>query len=326
MQVTFKWFVLGLIVFAMIVAVLVKKSVSLRIVETITPTKLAEYFLWMIVIVFLFIAGIFGRYVTHFNGDLSTDQAKWGTFGDYIGGTLNPILSFISLIALLTTIVLQSKEFELTRDELKRNASAQEETKKILDKQSETLARQQFESTFFSMLDQHNKLLESLNVTYANNRSETKLNYIMSSVFNSHTLDLSAAKMALELNNHICGHYFRVLYQLLKFIATNSPDSLIGNSFDTDKIENEKVSYNEKMYSNIVRSFLGYQITQLLAINCYCKEENDTYWRFKLLIERYAFFEHMPFEVNLKEIYLLRKTEKVYKKSAFGNSDFVKNP
>ena len=233
MQVTFEWFALGLIVFAMIVAVSVKKSVSLKqIVETITPTKLAEYFLWMIFVVFLFIAGIFGRYLTHFNGNLSTDQAKWGTFGDYIGGTLNPILSFISLIALLTTIVLQSKELELTRDELKRSASAQEETKKILDKQSETLARQQFESTFFSMLDQHNKLLESL--TTSNKGTETKLSYIMRSVFNPHILDLGTAKMALESNNHICGHYFRVLYQLLKFIATNSPGSLIGNSFNAD--------------------------------------------------------------------------------------------
>ena len=90
-------------------------------------------------------------------------------------------------------------------------------------------------------------------------------------------------------------------------------------------IENEKVTDNEKMYSNIVRSFLGYWITQLLAINCYCKDEMDTYWRFKLLIERYAFFEHMPFESDKKESSLLKKTEGFYKSSAFGNSNFVKN-
>jgi hypothetical protein len=324
MQVTVKWFVPGLIIFAMIVAVSVKKSVShMQIVETITPTKLAKYFLWMIFVVFLFIAGIFGRYLTHFNGDLSLDHAKWGTFGDYIGGTLNPILSFISLIALLTTIILQSKELELTRDELKRSASAQEETKKILDKQSETLTRQQFESTFFSMLDQHNKLLESL--TTPNNGTETKLKYIMHKVFDHRIIDLGDAKLALESHNHICGHYFRVLYQLLKFIALNSPGSRIGNSFHTDIMENEKVSHNEKMYSNIVRSFLGYWITQLLAINCYCKDEKDTYWRFKLLIERYAFLEHMPFEINMKQNHLLKKTETFYKLSAFGNSNFVEN-
>ncbi|GJL56448.1 MAG: hypothetical protein NPIRA02_35800 [Nitrospirales bacterium] len=57
-------------------------------------------------------------YFLNFQGQLSSEHERWGTFGDFIGGTLNPILSFLALIALLLTIVLQNRELEATRQEL----------------------------------------------------------------------------------------------------------------------------------------------------------------------------------------------------------------
>ncbi len=326
MTVSFACFVFGLIIFTLIVVVAAKKWGNLKqIIKSMTPKKLANYFLWMIAGVFLLVAGVVGRYFTYFKGDLSTEHGDWGTFGDYIGGILNPILSFLSLIALLATIVLQSKELKLTRKELKRSASAQEDTKKILDKQSETLARQQFESTFFSMLDQHNKVLESFSTTenIVDDVKYSRLGYIRHCIFESNIHDLDKAKHDLESYNAFCGHYFRVLYQLLKFIATNSPGSPIGKSFESDKIENEPVSADEKTYSNIVRSFLGIDITQLLSINCYCTGPENIYWKYKLLIERYAFLEHMPFQLDRNPCPLLEKTKDYYKEPAFGNSNFI---
>ncbi|MGJ0515136.1 MAG: putative phage abortive infection protein [Methylomicrobium sp.] len=293
-----------------------------------TPTKLAEYFLWMIASVFLLITAVFGRYFTYFKGDLSTEHGDWGTFGDYIGGTLNPILSFLSLIALLATIVLQSKELKLTRKELKRSASAQVQTKEILDKQSETLTRQQFESTFFSLLDQHNQVLYSFRDAILAGEKYSKLAFIRHIIFK---MDISGdkpetledAKKILDLHNAFCGHYFLTLYQVLKFIATNSPGTPIGKSFDSNKIDNKPVSDDEKMYSNIVRAVLGIDVTQLLSINCYCKDHEDSYWMYKLLIERYAFLEHMSFEIDTKLCPLLKKTENFYKESAFGNNIYL---
>lgn len=324
MQVSLVWIVLSLLVITTIVGVSIIKRCNLKnTIESLTPIILAKSFIWIILGVILLIAVVFGLYLINFKGNLSINNSDWGTFGDYIGGTLNPILSFLSLIALLTTIVLQSKELDLTRTELSRSAKAQEDTKEILDKQSETLARQQFESTFFSLLDQHNKMLESL-TTPRSNTLGSKLDLIMSLVFDPHCPDIGTAKLALESKNDLCGHYFRVLYQLLKFIATNAPGSPIGKSFEVREIDNKTVSDDEKMYSNIARLFLGYRVTQLLAINCYSKDETDTYWRYKLLIERYAFLEHMPFEIGDKESSILNKTKKFYKSSAFGNSNFVK--
>jgi hypothetical protein len=41
-----------------------------------------------------------GVYIFNFPGGLSGNQADWGTFGDFMGGVLNPIVSLVTLIAL----------------------------------------------------------------------------------------------------------------------------------------------------------------------------------------------------------------------------------
>ena len=133
------------------------------------PKTILEKINLSIILIVIFVAAIttiiivFVFYFDNFGLTLSTNsKTDWGVFGDFVGGTLNPLLSFLGLIALLFTIALQSKELalskeelKLTREELARSASAQEEINK-------TQARQQFENTFFALLDQHNKLLEKL--------------------------------------------------------------------------------------------------------------------------------------------------------------------
>ena len=66
----------------------------------------------------------------------------YGSVGDFLGGVLNPVLSFLGLIALLLTLCLQHQQLEVaqselqlsrkelaeTRMELSRSAKAQEET------------------------------------------------------------------------------------------------------------------------------------------------------------------------------------------------------
>lgn len=78
------------------------------------------------------------------------EKALWGQFGDFMGGTLNPILSFLALIALVRTLALQNKqlglsktaidqsreELSLTRGELQRTAAAQEQSAKLQAEQA----------------------------------------------------------------------------------------------------------------------------------------------------------------------------------------------
>jgi hypothetical protein len=69
----------------------------------------------------------------------------FGAWGDFFGGVLNPILTFLTFMGLLITIVLQQSELKESRKEFKRSADA-------LVEQSHHLRRQKFETTFFNMI------------------------------------------------------------------------------------------------------------------------------------------------------------------------------
>lgn len=82
-------------------------------------------------IAFLVIVSVAGRYISVFSANVLVDQEKWGQFGDYFGGVLNPILSFFALLGLMFTLRAQHAESKLS---------------------SERHLEQLFESRFFQML------------------------------------------------------------------------------------------------------------------------------------------------------------------------------
>lgn len=93
--------------------------------------RLPRYFWVIVAAASVAFAAVIGVYISQFGARVADAQEIWGLFGDYVGGTLNPILSFLALIALLITVALQgrqielsTKELELTRDELRRTADA----------------------------------------------------------------------------------------------------------------------------------------------------------------------------------------------------------
>ncbi|SEU10236.1 hypothetical protein [Pseudomonas graminis] len=66
--------------------------------------------IWLIcaaLIAVLAIVGVAGKYISVFSFQVLNDQEKWGQFGDYFGGVLNPILSFFAFVALLVTFRFQ---------------------------------------------------------------------------------------------------------------------------------------------------------------------------------------------------------------------------
>lgn len=70
-----------------------------------------------------------GSYLVRFGFDVKSgfpgigDSATWGQFGDFIGGTTNPIFAFLAFLGVLWTIGLNHKELEETK-------TASEEEKK----------------------------------------------------------------------------------------------------------------------------------------------------------------------------------------------------
>lgn len=283
---------------------------------------------WILICASIFFSiAIFTSYFLNFHGGVSLDNADWGTFGDFIGGILNPIFGFLGLIALLWTINLQIKELEATRQELEntrqelaRAAKAQENSEVLLRAQTITQTKQQFENTFFSLLGQHN---DSLNTISEMMRSHD--NGIYMALMNN----IKDANKELKRYDSLWGGYFRILYQLLKFLFLNYPDSSVSKkenknrSFTNEEIQ-ANIDSNEKMYANMIRSFLNHSVTQVLAVNCYFeKDYNETYIQYKLLLERYSFLEHMPFTYNDNEVQALIDTKSFYSKKAFGNNAFL---
>ncbi|MDB0034771.1 putative phage abortive infection protein [bacterium] len=239
------------------------------------------------------------------NYSLALDSSVWGTFGDFFGGVLNPLIASIAFYWITVSVWTQKTELE--------------ETKKALVDQSVTQEKMRFEDTFFSLLEQHNKILEQLNVTeIINNRvSKSYVEKMTRAIIDSSLPVIDAKSKLHEEFNSSCGHYFRVLYQLLKLIAVNYKDNLISPKFSCDEINNSPITDGEKFYSNIVRSFISFDMAKLLAVNCVCESQDDTYYRYRLLIERYNFLEHMPIDNQIME----GATEN-YDESVFGESEF----
>lgn len=251
--------------------------------------------LMMVLIVFMC---SLGTYVWNFRAhEISKNPESWAHFGDYLGG----IFSFFSFMALLYTVHLQIQELRATKEELKLSRQAQQES-------AEVLSKQQFENTFFQLLNQIILQLDKLQEVKANQSSIINDLIIfahkrtpLSGFKNLHTLkkslsDTSIYSIALNNFQQHCqkvpefSRFCLMAYQLLK---------LIYNSAYADKKSNIP-SLEEKQYSNIIRSMLSSDILQLMAFYCYRCDEQSQFKKYQNLIERYSLFEHISFKFNVE--------------------------
>ncbi|WPI65420.1 hypothetical protein R8543_03310 [Klebsiella oxytoca] len=74
------------------------------------------------------IVGVCALYYSNFgvSGHLSSKTDVWAQFGDYLGGVVNPILSFITIYLLINSIKLQREANSSLIDEVKRQESLEE--------------------------------------------------------------------------------------------------------------------------------------------------------------------------------------------------------
>lgn len=74
--------------------------------------------LWLVVFILASLAffSVFAVYFLWFKACLDFHLSKspevWGQFGDFVGGVLNPILSFITVVILIITTIYQQKQYE----------------------------------------------------------------------------------------------------------------------------------------------------------------------------------------------------------------------
>ncbi|WP_162898201.1 putative phage abortive infection protein [Acinetobacter sp. WCHAc010034] len=216
----------------------------------------------------------------------------WGTFGDFIGGTLNPIIGFISILLLFATWRLTRKTLNFTKEELNNS--------------NQLLRIQQFDAIFWGLLEHLKKIEDSL---YEKNSDHILIiDEVYSKIF-CYSLDESLYKKRQKiLSNAQISQYFILLYQIFKNI-------------------DEKISKDDfklkKSYSNILRANVSTKILQILVINCY-----ENFPEYKTYLEKFGFLEHMPFSfvtnerlINLKLLECLS----FYDKQAFDKSIYFKD-
>lgn len=248
-----------------------------------------------LLIIFYIVMSYVGSVGHPFNVDGEGDKrAALGALGDYFGGLLNPILAFLSFIALLWTLKLNQEELAETRKELARAATAQEESQRLMDSQCETQKIQQFDSLFTVLISQLSKKIEEVEP------SLNKVGSFSMTLYEVGHLDIERRQKIIR--DPEISSLFIFLYQILKYIK---------ESFDDADIR--------KRYSNIVRSLMPDKVLQIVIINCYLNTTEHNFDKYKKLLEDFSFFEHMTlYFSNIEKTIILLRFVAYYNPSVFG--------
>jgi hypothetical protein len=199
----------------------------------------------------------------------------------------------------------QRKEFKETRDVF-------HEQSKIYTQQSKTLELQQFESTYFNMLQLHHQIVESIDITkykkyekitsrdcfehFCNELNIAAINSLKNQNVEFERLLNEEYQLVYNKYRSDLGPYFNNLYNILKFINRKQPDWYReGNRF----------------YSNLLRAQLSTYELWMLFFHC---QGNIGKSEFKGYIETYQMFKELP----LKDSKYFNEFKQWYKPEAFG--------
>ena len=99
---------------------------------------------------------------------VSERSGKLADLGDFLGGLLNPLLTFISVILLISTLKLTRDSVDISKRELMLSRQAMAESAVALKNQAQSLEIQNFNSLFFSLLSYLEARTDSLKIEFSN--------------------------------------------------------------------------------------------------------------------------------------------------------------
>jgi hypothetical protein len=223
-----------------------------------------------------FVLFLWNDWIFDFNQKVNSE--KISQFGDLVGGLIGSIWALAGVILFYIALNEQRKDFTTNREVLNTQADAlkqqikefelqrQElvETRKIYQIQSDTLKLQQFEATFFNLINLHHQIVNSIDLKssrgegkvvksptdmlgpsieitkgrdcfvkftsglynmYGKNKRESGSLMNDTDLINKSYLDY------FEKHQSDLGHYFRNLYHIIKFIknsAVEKKETYIG--------------------------------------------------------------------------------------------------
>lgn len=209
-----------------------------------------------------------------------------GTFGDMFGA-INALFSGLAFASLVYTILLQRTELQLQRNELKYTREELEGQKIQLAAQNEAMRMQNFENAFFQLLKLLNEIISSIDLQTENRQTHGRDCFSIfytrfATTYRKHrsgnpegtprAITNDAYEKFYETHQGELGHYFRTLYNIVKFVHQSNVE-------------------NKKFYTNLVRAQLSSQEILLLFYNCLSKQGEE---KFKPLVEKYSLLKMLP--------------------------------
>lgn len=193
-------------------------------------------------------------------------------------------------MGVLLTIIIQRVELTLTRDEMKRSASA-------LEGQVLEFKSQKIESMFFQMLNLHNNIVNSLDIKRGTAEFEGRdcftfyvqrlSKYYNEIKFPEHCSDIEKINKTYahfwSIYRQDLGHYFRFLFNFIRIV----------DSSNSEKIE---------IYVKLIRAQLSDYELVIIFYNC-LSEYGKSFERF---VHKYDLFD------NLDEKLLLRSEHRAF--------------
>jgi uncharacterized membrane protein len=142
--------------------------------EGFDSPRLIKSLAWILLAAVIGLLSVLGSYWAFFDGGIIVDHQRWGTFGDYVGGVLNPFFGLLTILALLLTIVLQNRQLEISKQELMASRKELELTREELAKTAAAAQKQaehfEGEAKRADLLRLIEKLADRINRNYNENR------------------------------------------------------------------------------------------------------------------------------------------------------------
>lgn len=236
--------------------------------------------------------------------------ADWGNYGSYLQGTTASLWSLAGLLIIFVAFLAQKQQ--LLRQELEL-----EKQGKQFALQQHSIKLQNFENSFFQLLNQQNQIVgtmrtndghsearkcfeiwyrEKLTYTFQNEWRKSAGMSQQRTIADEKKYAIKCYEIFYKDYQHELGHYFRNLYHIFKFV----------NETEVLKDDDEAVEYkNRKRYTSLARAQLSVYELCLLFYNGLGSEGE----KFLPLIKKYDLLENLH---DRKNILLTAVHEKLY--------------
>lgn len=135
---------------------------------------------WFSTLLILIVAGsviaALGFYRTSFDAGLSQAPDRWSAFGSYIGGVFGPLISFLTLLAILKTIALQKDLLDTQRTEFEALHALQIQSNEAqlaqIKRSEEEASRRLIEESRISALQAIDRYMDGVRSEYDRKQSK----------------------------------------------------------------------------------------------------------------------------------------------------------